>query len=99
MSTEYGSGATATSGIADGTPNHSSVIATAVTPSIAMPTPAIHLARRDAGNVASRTGAGVAAVAKASRRGGRIASQIVTPSTMSAMPSPMRSYGSVENVN
>ena len=52
MSIEYGSGATATSGKADGTPNHSSVTATAVTASIAMPTPAIHVATRDGGNVA-----------------------------------------------
>src|SRR5580704_13198161 len=99
MSTAYGSGATATSEMIEGTPNHSSVIATAVTASIAIPTPAIHRARRDAGKVASRTGGSVAAVTKANRRGTRIASQIVTPSTISAMPSPMRSYGSVEYVN
>src|SRR5580704_6954488 len=97
-SIEYGSGATATSGNADGTPNHSSATATAVTTSIAVPTPAIHVATRDGGNDLSPAGTTDAAAAKRSRRGTRIASQTAATSTMSAIPSPMRSYGSVEYV-
>ena len=66
----------------------------AVTASIAMPTPASHRGhpRRRECPVA-RPVPPMQPPANRSRRGTRIASQTAATSTMSAIPSPMRSYG------